>query len=85
MESIDQLFNYLTWRDCKTSILTFVRKINMQTVVGSRRAQFFPESGGEFRAEFESESGVRLLLTVLCFHIPAREDGLDDANESKLV
>jgi hypothetical protein len=80
-ETIDQLLSYLTWRDCKTAILLFVRDTKISTVLPqipgllAQHRHFVRDlpsaRSGEFRAVLSgTDDGVRLTLSVLCFHIP---------------
>lgn len=86
-ETIDQLLNYLTWRDSKTAVIVFVRDTAMSTVnekipsllrehpsyIGGIDASNHPE--GEFRCRMKSarDSNLSLDVTVQVYHVPNKE------------
>jgi len=81
-ETIDQLLNYLTWRDAKVATLVFVRDVNISTVIEqipgllSSHPNFLKAlpraQDGEFGALMKStrDPAVSLVLTVQAYHIP---------------
>ena len=82
IKTIDQLLNYLTWRDSKIAILLFVRDTEMSTVIKKipeiiqLHENFISlvnsERQGEFCAKMKStkDINISLLMTVQCYHIP---------------
>lgn len=86
-ETIDQLLNYLTWRDSKTAVIVFVRDTAMSTV-NEKIPSLLREhpsyiSGvdtpnhceGEFRCRMKSARDVNLSLdvTVQVYHVPNKQ------------
>lgn len=84
-ETIDQLLNYLTWRDTKSAILVFVRDTAISTVLSKiplllkEHPNFISETicqhNSEFRAQLRSarDQAVALHLVVQVFHVPSPE------------
>jgi hypothetical protein len=85
LATIDQALSYLTWRDSKAAILSFVKRKNLQPVLEAVAAAapthpcFLKERGcnGEswFNYEFRlpADETRSVQLAVMCFHFP--EDG----------
>lgn len=83
-KAIDQLLGYLTWRDCKCSLIVFNNKAKQEVVVNNvaetmRDHPFFKQdvnqkgpSNGESRFIFKKGSGSNgeILITTQVFHIP---------------
>lgn len=84
-KTIDQLLNYLTWRDSKTAIIIFVRDTAISTVLGKipsllkNHAQFVSEVKAraeyEFRVHMKSlrDEALPLTLTVQVYHVPSNK------------
>jgi hypothetical protein len=80
--TIDQVLNYLTWRDSKAAILSFVRNKELQPVLElietetathpcfvkyhGRKA----ESWFDFELHLKDDCTRSVRLVVLCFHLP---------------
>lgn len=83
-DTIDQLLNYLTWRDSKTAIIIFVRNTTISTVVAKipqllrDHPQFISETNtasvDEFRVRMKSarDAAVHLELTVQVYDVPTK-------------
>lgn len=81
-EAIDQLLSYLTWRDCKCSVIVFNRQKNTSAVVqkmhetmtvhkGYRKAISHDASGnGRYVFVKDSDPGREIVITTLLFDIP---------------
>lgn len=82
-ETIDQLLNYLTWRDTKAAILVFVRDTAISTVLAKipdllrAHPNFLSEKpsdhASEFRAQMKSarDEALPLHLVVQVYHVPS--------------
>lgn len=85
LKTIDQLLNYLTWRDCRAAILVFVRDTSMATVLEkvpetlARHPNFqrsIDSTGSdEFRAKMKSarDKALSLDLAVQVYHVPNKD------------
>ena len=81
-ETIDQLLNYLTWRDSKSAIILYVRDTKLSTVLDKiplllqNHSNSFSEpkddGEGRFRIRMKSnrDDTILLDLTVLVYHVP---------------
>jgi hypothetical protein len=84
-DTIDQLLNYLTWRDSKTAIIVFVRNTAVSTVLSkipqllSNHPQFVSESkvssNEEFRVRMKSkrDDALQLEMTVQIYDVPQKK------------
>lgn len=82
-ETIDQLFGYATWRDTKTAILVFNRNKNFSEVLAQvpdlvkqypcykRQLSYNSETGFKFVLHHRDDKNREIVLTVLCFEVPA--------------
>lgn len=85
LKTIDQLLNYLTWRDCRAAILVFVRDTSMasvlekvpETLAEHPNFQRSIDSTGsdEFRAKMKSarDKALSLDLAVQVYHVPNKD------------
>jgi hypothetical protein len=83
LETIDQILNYLSWRDTKTAILLFNRNRNFSNVLEQIPVITKKHPNFKSQMEYKSESGFRfvfrkkddtnrdLLLTILAFDVPS--------------
>lgn len=81
-EAIDQLLGYLTWRDCKCSLVIFNRQKNSSAVAqkmhetmsghkGHRKTvSNDPTGSGRYIFVKESDPGREIVVTTLLFDIP---------------
>jgi len=81
-EAIDQLLGYLTWRDCKCSLIVFNRQKNPSAVAqkmhetmanhkGHRKTASIDATGnGRYVFVKESDPGREIVVTTLLFDIP---------------
>src|SRR5258706_1340334 len=88
-ETIDQILDYLTWRDSKAAILFFVNRKEIspvldQIVKAVSNHECFVKFRGkkcdswfdfDFHLKTDTSRGVR--LAVLCFHFPRTSDDED--------
>ncbi|HEX3148023.1 MAG TPA: hypothetical protein VHR66_08055 [Gemmataceae bacterium] len=84
-KAVDQLFSYLTWRDCKCAILVFNRNMDSTAVerkmdeVVRKRAEFRktisfePGNRGQYLLAKPSDPEKEITLTTLVFDVPTRE------------
>lgn len=84
-DTINQLLNYLTWRDTKAAILVFVRDTNISTVLAKipgllrDHPNFLSEKASDHASEFRTQmksardEGVPLHLVVQVYHVPSPE------------
>jgi len=82
LETINQLLDYLTWRDSKSAILCFVRNKELQPVLDqieseTPRHDCFVKSHGtqseswfNFELHLKDDPTRSVRLAVLCFHFP---------------
>lgn len=82
-EAIDQLLGYLTWRDCKCSLIIFNRQKNSsavaqkmhETMSGHKGHQKTvsndPSGNGRYIFVKESDPGREIVITTLLFDIPS--------------
>ena len=82
-EAIDQLLGYLTWRDCKCSLIIFNRQKNTSAVAqkmhetmsgheGHRKiVSNDPTGNGRYIFVKESDPGREIVITTLLFDIPS--------------
>lgn len=82
-EAIDQLLGYLTWRDCKCSLVAFNKQKNSsavaqkmnETMAGHRghRKTIASDTSGNGRYVFvkDSDPGRDIIITTLLFDIPS--------------
>ena len=82
-ETINQILNYLSWRDTKTAILLFNRNKNLSAVLAQIPNIVKSHPNFKSQTEFKSETGFRfvlhhkndknrdLLLTIIAFDVPA--------------
>ena len=80
--AVDQLLNYVTWRDTKTALLVFNRNKNMTAVLKkvkealaahphSKRFESYPsETGFRCRLSHKSDPAREMVLTVMVFDVP---------------
>jgi len=81
--TIDQLLGYLTWRDSKAALISFVQETRIAPILeviatGTPRHPCFVrleskqgESWRQFEFRLPTDSGRNVHLTVLTFHFPA--------------
>jgi hypothetical protein len=92
-EAIDQLLDYLTWRDTKAALVVFVKRKKIKgpakTIVETVEAhQSMKRTGekaeGRQRFVFGSrdDPGREIFLTVMVFHIPSPTAQDDDDDEA---
>ena len=86
LETIDQLLNYLTWRDSKTAIILFVRDTAIGTVLAKipellRSHPAFlredaPRKEDEFRCRMKNlrDESLSLDVTVQVYHVPKKNN-----------
>jgi len=82
MEALDQLLGYLTWRDSKTALIYFVDNkeiVPVLAAIGESTTQHSchvrfrdkrEESWFNYEFHLPSDKGRRVLLSILCFHLP---------------
>ena len=82
LEAIDQILNYLTWRDSKASLIVFVDKKELNPVLETIKTEtqnhscyaktISDSSEAEYRYRFHlpDDRTRSVFLTVLCFHYP---------------
>jgi hypothetical protein len=82
-EAIDQLLGYTTWRDTKTAILVFNRNKTFSEVIAQvpdlvkqypcykRQLSYNSETGFRFVFHHRDDKNREIILTVLCFDVPA--------------
>jgi len=87
LETIDQLFKYVTWRDTKLAILIFNKKGNLKTILEKipilvekhtlYKRTIKIEGETKFRYVFHvpSDSNREVILTVMVFDIPKEKSG----------
>jgi len=80
--AIDQLLNYVTWRDSKTALLIFHRSKNFSEVLGKiheatlehpqckEEIKYDSSMGYRFKLKHPTDLGKELFLTVLAFVVP---------------
>ena len=85
-DAIDQLLGYLTWRDCKCSLMMFNRKQNSSDVLRKMheamekrtecKKTVSHEDDGESRYIFvkESEPDREITITTMLFDVPGSDD-----------
>ncbi len=90
-DTVDQLLNYLTWRDSHTAIILFVRDTSIATVLRKipetiKAHPNFLNSGqaqgdNETRVRMKSnrDSSLSLDLTIQVYHVPKTDDSEQDA------
>lgn len=81
-ETIDQVLSYLTWRDSKAAVVYFVDTKEMAAPLkaieestpshpcfvkfnGKKRDSWF-----DYTFHLPTDNGVRIRLSILCFHLP---------------
>ena len=81
-EALDQLLGYAGWRDTKTALLVFNRKVTMSTVLKRLPQSVREHPSYMAELDYSSETGFRhlfshrddpdreLTLTVLAFDVP---------------
>jgi hypothetical protein len=86
LETIDQLFRYLTWRDTKTSILIFNRNKDFSAVLSTikeatlkhkyfkRELDHFDDTTFKFIFHQPDDKNREIYLTVMAFNIPTISD-----------
>ncbi len=84
-DTINQLLNYLTWRDTKAAILVFVRDTAISTVIGKipgllrDHPNFLSEKASDHASEFRTQmksardEAFPLHLVVQVYHVPSPE------------
>lgn len=83
-EAIHQLDSYLTWRDCKTALIYFVRRKDFMNIVDNASTALHAINGmknvnaidkNEFKCLFLSESnpGQKIQIRVLLFNLYCKE------------
>ena len=82
LNTIDQILSYLTWRDSKAAIVSFVQNKGFGPVLSqipettTTHSCFVKDRGVvkpgwfQFELHMENDSTRRVLLAVLCFHLP---------------
>jgi hypothetical protein len=82
-ETIDQILNYLSWRDSKTAILLFNRSKNLSNVLSQipdivrehpkfgRQVEYKSESSFRFILHHKDDDSRELYLSVLVFEVPS--------------
>lgn len=90
--AVDQLLDYVTWRDTKTALLVFNRNKNMTAVLekvklalaAHRRFKRFEsyaaETGFRCRLAHKNDSAREIVLTVLVFDVPGEADQHEDSH-----
>ena len=82
-DALDQLLGYASWRDTKTALLVFNRKVAMSTVLEGLQQAVRQHPNYKADLDYDSETGFRyvfshrddpdreLTLTALAFDVPA--------------
>lgn len=83
LEALDQLFGYLTWRDCKCALLIFNRKQDSSGIIAKmheaitarpeHRRTVMHSDSSESRYIFvkQSDPGREIMVTTMLFDVPA--------------
>lgn len=83
LETIDQLFGYLTWRDSKTAIIIFVKNKDFTSVLSqiiesssqhpcySKFIDQKDETWFNFQFHFPDDTNKKVMLAILLFHTPS--------------
>ena len=83
LETIDQLLNYLTWRDSKSAIILFVKNKDFSSVIETVKTKtqnhsnylgfsdIQDETWLNFRLHINDDPNREVKMAVLLFHIPA--------------
>lgn len=83
LETIDQILNYLSWRDTKTAILLFNRNKSFTNVLAQipditkkhpnfkNQIEYRRETGFRFLFHQKGDKSRNLLLTILAFDVPS--------------
>jgi len=81
-DTINQILNYLSWRDTKTSIFIFNRGRNLSNVLlkipdivknhtnFKRQLEYRPETGFRFILHHKDDKNRELCLTIMVFEVP---------------
>jgi hypothetical protein len=94
LATIDQALNYLTWRDSKAAILTFVKQKNLQPVLdaigaaAARHPCYARDCGRRSESLFQFEFCLptdetrSVRVAVMCFHFPEGREKAPGAETS---
>ena len=75
-EAIDQMDHYLTWRDCKTALIFFVRRTNFISILDTAKANLTSQSNmccvkeidkNEFECTYKSQATPGQIIKIRCF------------------